>query len=71
MSGVTDSLLGPSLTPSTVTIKTGSRSFRTRCLMLAERTQAGRFRNGLGTFPLHDVRYPHPTRYSVGECEAL
>ena len=28
--------------------------------MLAERTPAGRFRNGQGTFPLHDVRYPQP-----------
>ena len=49
-----------SLTPSTVTIKTGSHHFRRGCLMLAERTPAGRFRNGQGTFPLHDVRYPQP-----------
>ena len=54
-----------SLTPSTVTIKTGSRFFRTRCLMLAERTRAGRFRNGPGTFPLHDVRYPQPPALGV------
>ena len=54
-----------SLTPSTVTIKTGSRLFRTRCLMLAERTPAGRFRNGQGTFPLHDVRYPQPPAICV------
>ncbi len=30
--------------------------------MLAERTPAGRFRNGQGTFPLHDVRYPQRAR---------
>ena len=57
---VIESLLGFEHRPSTVTIKTGSTSFRTCCLMLAERTRTGRFRNGPGTFPLHDVRYPQP-----------
>ena len=33
--------------------------------MLAERTPAGRFRNGQGTFPLHDVRYPQPPAICV------
>ena len=33
--------------------------------MLAERTRAGRFRNGPGTFPLHDVRYPQPPALGV------
>ena len=57
---VIESLLGFEHRPSTVTIKTGSRLFRPRCLMLAERTRTGRFRVGPGTFPLHDVRYPQP-----------
>ena len=52
----------PSSPPSTVTIKTGSHHFRRGCLMLAERTPAGRFRNDQGTFPLHDVRYPQRAR---------
>jgi hypothetical protein len=56
---MTDSRSCPSPS-STVTIKTGSRSFRTRCLMLAERTRVRRSRSDPGTFPLHDVRYPQP-----------
>ncbi len=63
---VTDSLLGPSLTPSTVTIKTGSRSFRTHCLMLAERTQAAAFAatRAHSLFTMSDIR-SHPLYASM------